>query len=101
MQPRYCFILKSPDRVWGHSASYFISSGGYFPERKANVVKLTIYFHVMPRLRNSGAIPPRLYMPKYPTHLRICRKWTDNIEADLREVRWEMGGHKLDRSGSR
>jgi hypothetical protein len=53
------FLLHSVQTDSGaHPASYPMGPGGTFPGSKAAGVKLTTHFHLVPRSRNGGAIPP-------------------------------------------
>jgi hypothetical protein len=50
---------KRPNSLWGPPSPLFNGYQGRFPQGSSNQrVKLTVHFHLLSRLRMSGAIPP-------------------------------------------
>jgi hypothetical protein len=66
---KFLYSPKRPNSLWGPPSPFFNGYQGRFPQGSSNQrVKLTVHFHLLSRLRMSGAIPqlPRIRSWRVP-----------------------------------
>jgi len=59
------FCPKRPEWLWGSTSLLFNGYRVISRGQNAQGERLTIHFHLVPRLGISGAIPPLPYMPSW------------------------------------
>jgi hypothetical protein len=56
------YFVQSPDRLLGHPTSHSIEVLILSPEENNCYVMMNMYFHLVPKLRMNGFIPPFTHM---------------------------------------